>query len=276
MNSRLLSGESAVRNGWVMALMIGAATLLASAGQAGVGPDYCAIDIRCSVGPWPGGQENCFADETQQVTLHYDFVGGTAEIIDNRFGVVGIYTGTTLTRTLSLGSYGSYTATFNPIEAVCLVGIFSDTVYVNHAQPTPTSSPTATPTASPTPSATPTSSPTLPPQPPGPCVEAWPVTKVTTQAKGQSPTNNPKVLHAITGNIVDPGSLGDTAHRIPVCAGTEVTAVVTDSTGTPRNIASGTLHCEAAGCYGVVDVKEEYQSISQDGQDKDKITFIPK
>jgi len=102
------------------------------------------------------------------------------------------------------------------------------------------------------------------------------VTQITTQAKGQSPTNNPKVVHAITGNIVDPGSLGDTAHRIPVCAGTEVTAVVTDSTGTPRNVANGTLRCDAAGCSGVVDVKEEYQSISQDGQDKDRITFLPK
>jgi hypothetical protein len=232
--------------------------------------------MTCSTGPWGARQELCFADETQQVTFHYDFVGGTATIIEDNFGVVGIYTGTTLTRTLPVGSYGTYTARFEPIDAVCLVGIFSDTVYVNHAQPTPTATPTYSPTPTSTPTATPTPTSTAPPQPPGACVEAWPVTKITTMAKGQSPINNPKILHTITGNIVDPGSLGDTAHRIPVCAGTEVTAVVTDTTGTPRNIAHGTLNCDTDGCSGVIDTKEDYQSISQDGRDKDRITFIPK
>jgi hypothetical protein len=94
-------------------------------------------------------------------------------------------------------------------------------------------------------------------------------------ANGQSPTNNPKVVHRITGNIVDPGSLGETAHRIPVCAGTEVFAVVTDTRGTPTNTASGSLGCDSGGCSGVIDATEKYQSVSQDGRDKDSITFIP-
>jgi hypothetical protein len=102
------------------------------------------------------------------------------------------------------------------------------------------------------------------------------VSKIATIAKGQSPTNNLKVIHTITGHIVDPGSLGGTAHRIPVCAGTEVTAVVTDATGTPTNTAAGSLACDPAGCSGVVNVTEKYQSISEDGRDKDSITFIPK
>ena len=99
--------------------------------------------------------------------------------------------------------------------------------------------------------------------------------EITTKAKGQNPANNPKVIHTIKGNIVDPGSLGDTAHRIPVCAGTEVISVVTDATGTPTNIANGTLSCDAGGCSGVVDATEKYRSISEDGQDRDSITFIP-
>jgi hypothetical protein len=80
----------------------------------------------------------------------------------------------------------------------------------------------------------------------------------------------------ITGHIVDPGSLDSRAHRIEVCAGTWVSAVVVDSTGTPSITAFGNLACDSAGCSGVVDVTEKYQSISQDGRDRDSITLIPK
>jgi hypothetical protein len=59
--------------------------------------------------------------------------------------------------------------------------------------------------------------------------------------KGQSPTNNPKVSHAISGHIVDPGSLKDTAQRIPVSTGTEVTIVVPVLAGTPINTTGGNL-----------------------------------
>jgi hypothetical protein len=61
--------------------------------------------------------------------------------------------------------------------------------------------------------------------------------------KGQSPTNNPKVSHAISGHIVDPGSPKDTAQRIPVSTGTEVTIVVPVLAGTPINTTGGNLSC---------------------------------
>jgi hypothetical protein len=109
-----------------------------------------------------------------------------------------------------------------------------------------------------------------------PCTSANPLTSIVTIAKGQSPTNNPKLSHTITGYIVDAGSLGPTAHRIEVCAGTSITALVTDTSGRPTNTAAGSLACISTKCSGVVNVSEKYQSISQDGRDKDSITFIPK
>jgi hypothetical protein len=101
------------------------------------------------------------------------------------------------------------------------------------------------------------------------------VTKIITLGKGQSPTNNPKVRHEIVGNIVDPNSLGETAHRIPVCAGTEVNITVTDDTGTPTNTAGGSLSCNSAGCSGTVNVTEKYKSVSSDGKDTDRMTLLP-
>jgi hypothetical protein len=52
--------------------------------------------------------------------------------------------------------------------------------------------------------------------------------------------------------------------------------LVSDTTGSPTNTASGSLLCTAGACWGNVDVTEKYQSISADGRDKDSITFIPK
>jgi hypothetical protein len=97
---------------------------------------------------------------------------------------------------------------------------------------------------------------------------------IVTIGKGQSPTNNLKLTHSIFGNIVDPGSLRETAHRIPVCAGSEVSVVVTDSTGTPINTSGGSLSCDSAGCSGVVSATEKYKSVSSDGKDTDRMTFL--
>jgi hypothetical protein len=102
------------------------------------------------------------------------------------------------------------------------------------------------------------------------------VDTIMTIGKGQSPSNNPKVSHMITGNIIDPLSYGSTAHRIKVCAGTMVTAVVSDSTnaGGATN-TSDSLTCDANGCSGMVSATEKYKSVSSDGKDKDTITLLP-
>jgi hypothetical protein len=107
------------------------------------------------------------------------------------------------------------------------------------------------------------------------CTGVWGVSTITTIGKGQSPTNNPKVSHTITGNIIDPSSLGDTAHRIPVCAGSQVSVDVADFTGTPINTASGSLTCNSSGCFGTVNATEKYESVSSDGKDKDRMTLLP-
>ena len=101
------------------------------------------------------------------------------------------------------------------------------------------------------------------------------MTKIETIGKGQSPTNNPKVSHTISGNIIDPSSLRDTDHRIPVSAGSHDSNDVTDSTGTPTNTASGRLTCNSSGCFGTVNATEKYESVSSDGKDKDRMTLLP-
>jgi hypothetical protein len=98
--------------------------------------------------------------------------------------------------------------------------------------------------------------------------------------KGQSPSNNPKVFHWITGHIQNPGSLGDTAHRIPVCPGTTVTAQVSDSTNPPTNEAinspnSSNITCDNTGCTVVaIQGTEKYISRALDGKDTDRMSLI--
>ncbi len=229
--------------------------------------DYCAIDKKCSVGG-SAPEDACSAAAGEEVTYLYDFVGGTALIFDDKLGAIGEWRGETLTRTTILTGTTTNTAYFQEIDAVCLNGIFSDSVTVTVATPTPT--PTATPTATPTPAASP------PPR----CEDLWPVDSLVTIAKGQSQANNLKVSHLITGNIVDPDALCPasgpcTAHRIPVCAGTEVRTAITGSIDN-RNVGKGTLSCDPAGCQvGAIEVTEKYRSISHDGRDADRITLLP-
>jgi hypothetical protein len=109
-----------------------------------------------------------------------------------------------------------------------------------------------------------------------PCAYVWKTTQICTIGKGQSPSNNAKVSMCVTGNIVDPAALRETAHRIPVCAGSEVDVRVTDVTGIPSVSASGTLSCSSAGCSGVVQSTEKFTATSADGKDVDRMTFIPK
>ena len=106
---------------------------------------------------------------------------------------------------------------------------------------------TATPVTATPATATPATATPATPTPEPSCTDLWPEDTINTIGKGRSPSNNPKVSHAITGRIVDPSSLGDNAHRIPVCTGSMVTAVVLDSTGEATNTAGGSLVCNGEG-----------------------------
>ena len=159
-----------------------------------------------------------------------------------------------------------YTAT-DGIDGLTLASSFGTAKLIDSSLPTPIPTPTpVTPTATPAP--TPTSEPA--------CAGLNPVPTIVTTGKGQSPTKNAKVFHSITGNIINPGSIGSTAHRIEVCTGTAVSSTVVDATGTATNSAGGSLTCDGTGCFGLVNAMERYQSVSQDGRDKDRITFIPR
>jgi len=261
--------SSAIRSARAFALAFAATILLASESQAGTEPpcDFgCSLDKKRSVAGGPV-QDSCVAYVGQEVTYYYivTLAGGYAlvEIYDDKLGLIGQTTGAALTRTTTLEETTTNTADLVLLELdpACynLCAGYSDQVTVTVLTPTPT--PTATPLPTPT---------------PNPCTAAWPVTQISTIAKGQSPSDNPKVSHVIKGNIIDPGSLRDSAHRIEVCAGTQITTTITDTTGTPTNTAAGGLSCTTEGCSGVVEATEKYQSVSSDGRDKDSITFIPK
>jgi hypothetical protein len=135
-----------------------------------------------------------------------------------------------------------------------------------------TCAPASTPSSTPTPTATPTPTPT-----PIPCTGLWPVVGIMTLGKGQSPSNNQKVVNFITGNIIDPDSLGDTAHRIPVCSGTRVDVTVTDTTGTPTLAANSSgISCTGSACVVMtIGAKEKYIARSRDGKDTDRMTLLP-
>ena len=207
--------------------------------------------------------DSCTAQPGEEVTYYYywDSQAGGADIYDDKLGYIGRASSVDrLTRTTTLTETTTNVAWYQVIGPdSCAFENFEDQLTVTVPTPTPTATPAVTPTPSPL-----------------PCVTEWPKVIIYTQARGQSPANNAKLTHRIRGHIIDPGSLGDTAHRIEVCAGTEVRAGVTDTTGTPVITASGSLACSSAACLGVVNTTEKYQSISQDGRDKDAITFIPR
>ncbi len=131
----------------------------------------------------------------------------------------------------------------------------------------------------PTPTATPTASPTTTPTPEPTCTDRWGRSKFTTVGKGQSPINNRKITMSIVGNIVDPDNkLGSTAHRISVCAGTEVTVAVFDSSegGTTTITAGGSLTCKGLICTVTPVVTEKFKVVSSDGKDTDRMVLLPK
>jgi hypothetical protein len=137
----------------------------------------------------------------------------------------------------------------------------------------------AGPTAGPSPTVTPTPSPMPTPTTiPNSCLEAWPVVTVLTAGKGNSPSNNAKVVHAITGHIIDPSKLASEENRIHVCLGTTVSAAVTDLTGgSALNQANSSgISCDSVGCTAVnIQHKEKYISRSADGTDTDRFSLVP-
>ncbi|MBW2691233.1 MAG: hypothetical protein JRE57_01185 [Deltaproteobacteria bacterium] len=238
----------------------------------------CDIDKKCSV----GGSEpadQCEAMPGDEVTYTY-IVGpvsaytATVEVTDDKLGVVAtdlvvpilgvVEFSVTATIFETTTNTAWITAASN---TACQLPSAGASVTVTVPTPTPTLTPTPTQTLTPTPTPTATAEPT--------CSDLWLPSMICTIGKGQSPSNNPKVSMCITGNIVDPGSLGNTAHRIPVCAGTEVSVVVTDLTGTPAVSAGGSLSCNSAGCTGVVNVTEKFIVNSADGKDTDRMTLLP-
>ena len=134
----------------------------------------------------------------------------------------------------------------------------------------PTTTSTTTTTAAPT-TTTSTTTTTV-----AACSTLNPVTTINTIGGGQSPSNNPKLSHNVTGNIVGAGSLGSSVTRIPVCAGTSVSTALVDSTGTPTvTKSSAGLSCSSAGCSGTINATEKYTAKSADGKDTDTLTFLP-
>ena len=231
------------------------------------GDEVCRIDKKCSV----GGSEpayQCEAMPGDEVTYTYivgpvvSVYGTPVTVVDDKLGVVA--------SDLPAPIFGvvEFTATTTIFETTTNTASIPDhycpSASVTVTVPTPT--PTLIPTPTPTPTAT--AKPT--------CTDHWLPTMICTIGKGQSPSNNAKISMCITGNIVEPDQLGTTAHRIPVCAGSEVKVVVTDATGTPTVSASGGLSCNSAGCTGMVNESEKFKAISADGKDTDRMTLLPK
>ncbi len=253
-------------------LACGFATLTGLASTAGVLPSCdmaASLNKKCSVagGSW---QDACEITAGEEVTYIYLVEiyppRATFEVWDDKLGLIGQSSGNVLRRTATLTETTTNFASMSLVEIDPECYLIGEeccdelTVTVLPPTPTPTAPPTPTPTATPTPSA---------------CVALWPVASVCTIGKGQSPPDNAKLSHCITGNIVDPDAIRADAHRIPVCADTWVDSRVTDATGTPTNHADGNLWCNASGCSGFVKAVEKYQSVSQDGKDRDRMTLIP-
>jgi hypothetical protein len=174
---------------------------------------------------------------------------GLVEVVDDKLGVIGqVVVPGTLSRTTTLTATTTNTATMSALNCYCAFGDPVDSVTVTVATP-----------------------------PPDSCMADAEFGTVITIAKGQSPSVNPDIRHEITGWIVpEVEDYSETAHRIKVCAGTSVSAVVIDSSGgTTTSIGTTGLFCNLGGCSGVINVKEQYKSTSTVSRDKDSITFLP-
>jgi hypothetical protein len=114
---------------------------------------------------------------------------------------------------------------------------------------------------------------------PGPrCQDLWPIVTIHTLGKHPVPNvnDNPKVSHSITGHIVDPGHLKETACRIRVCPDTTVTATIEDSAGPGGSNTSNSANMVCVGnTCSVTSIRstEKYTARSADGSDTDRMIF---
>jgi hypothetical protein len=100
------------------------------------------------------------------------------------------------------------------------------------------------------------------------------ITVITTGGTGNA-SNDFKVKHFITGNVVDPNELKSSASKIEVCRGTNVSIAIVDDTGTPTVVENSLgISCTSGGCT-ILDIqsKQQYRAFSEAGDDKDRITI---
>ncbi len=105
------------------------------------------------------------------------------------------------------------------------------------------------------------------------CTLDNPRATITTLGKGQSRGNNAKVSHRIAGHLVGGAdAYGPRASRIRICEGTEVSAIISDTSGVPE--VTGV--CEFAFCtIPELNAVEKYQARSADRKDRDRISLVP-
>jgi hypothetical protein len=153
-------------------------------------------------------------------------------------------------------------------QSGALVHAASAVLYLG--SPTATNTATRSPTNTPTNTGTNTNTPTFTPTPLSACELQWRVTSFT--ANG----NKGKLSATVVGNIVDPTNIKGKGTRISLCAGTSVSVVISDTSGTPTNTALTTgIACDSSGCQvGSLQGRQKFQSVSNDGTDKLRMTLI--
>jgi hypothetical protein len=103
----------------------------------------------------------------------------------------------------------------------------------------------------------------------------WGVSNAIVLGNGDNATNNFKVKHAFTGNIVGFPKVDE--HKIEVCEGTNVSIAITDDSGIPTVSPTSTgIDCTPIGCQiSNIQSRQRYRALSHDTKDKDNMFVIP-
>jgi hypothetical protein len=106
------------------------------------------------------------------------------------------------------------------------------------------------------------------------------VETVCTDGGQQSRKVNSKVAHCITGHIIRPRDELANAPQFLVCAGSDFTVRVFDTTpGTPSTtIKEGSIVTNGSTMVSGTNLLSigKYNSVSEDGKDVDKMSIVPK